>query len=135
MNQIYPDAGLIILATRMVTPSWRYHLFTNNITPDRDTVLGGLTEMAIAGYAAVTVPLASFTLSGVTGHVATLLAAPISFLNSSGGAANAYGYYVTDAANAVLFAVARFNPAPISKADGESWLVTPILGDLSVLSS
>lgn len=135
MHQIYPDQGLVDLLTRMATASLQYHLYTNAATINRDTVLADLTEMAITGYAAVTVAAASFTLSGVASHIGSLLAAPISFNNASGSPADAYGYYVTAAGGTHLLAVAQFDSAPVTKADGESWLVTPIIGDFSELSS
>lgn len=135
MNQIYPDAGLIPILRRIVTPSVVYHLYTNNVTPDRDTVLGDLTEMTAAGYVEITVDDSDFSLDGVAAHVGSLLAAPIAFENTSGGALDAYGYFATNAAGDELLAVARFDAAPVNKADGEAWLVTPIVGDFSGLST
>lgn len=135
MHQIYPDAGLDGFLLRMLDPSLKYHLFSNNVTPDRATVLGDLTEISGGVTSPITVALASFSLSGIANHVASRLAAPIAFVNGSGSPANAYGYYVTDAASAILFACARFDSAPVSKADGDSWQVTPIIGDFSSLSS
>jgi len=135
MNQIYPDVGLIAILTRIVTPSLVYHLFTNNVVPDRDTELADLTEMAASGYVEIVVDDSAFTLDGVAGHVGSLLAAPIAFENTSGGALDAYGYFVTNVAGDELLAVARFDSAPVNKDDGQSWLVTPIVGDFSGLSS
>lgn len=135
MHQIYVDAGLDDFLLRMINPSLRYHLYANNVTPDRATVLGDLTEISGAVCSPITVALASFTLSGIANHVASRLAAPIAFVNGSGTGADAYGYYITDAADAILFAVARFDSAPVTKADGESWQVTPIIGDFSSLTS
>jgi len=135
MNQIYPDVGLIPLLRRIVTPDLVYHLYVNNFTPDRDTELADLTEMSASGYSEITVDDSDFTLEGVAAHVGSLLASPIAFVNASGGALDAYGYFVTNAAGTELLACARFDSAPVNKADGESWLVTPIVGDFSGLSS
>lgn len=135
MHQIYPDVGLVEFLERMVADDFHFHLYTNNVTPDRDTELADLTEMAIAGYAIVTVTDADFALSGVAGHVGTVLAAPIDFLNGTGAPVNAYGYYITNVANTILLAVARFDDAPVSKAAGDSWIVVPTLSDLSQYSS
>lgn len=135
MHQIYPDNGLLSWLTRMMSADVNYHLFTNDVTPTRDTVLGDLTEAAFSGYAVHTVTLADFTLSGVTGHVGTMIGAPFSFTNESGGPVNAYGYYITNTANTVLLGIARFDSAPVTKADDESWLVTPSLSDLSQYAS
>lgn len=131
MNLIFADEGLEILLARLATPSVQVHLFTNNITPTRNTVLDDLDLAVFTGYAAVTVLLADFVLSGVTAHTGFLIAAPVAFLNSSGAPVSCYGYAVTEVGGAELLAAARFDAAPISKADGESFLVTPILGDFS----
>jgi hypothetical protein len=131
MNQIYPDQGLVELLTRLVTPSVHYHLFTNNIIPDLSTTLGALVEAAWAGYAVVTVLPGAFTIGTVTAHVGTIIAAPISFFNTSGGDVTPYGYYVTDAGNTKLYAITLFSGAPITIPDGGSQQVVPIFGDFS----
>lgn len=135
MHQVYPDQGLLMFLDRAIAGDFKFHLFVNNVTPDRDTELADLTEATFAGYAEVTVDAADFSLEGVAGHVGTKVAAPISFLNSSGGDATAYGYYATDTAETKLLMVARFDSAPITKANGESFLVTPTISDYSQYSS
>jgi hypothetical protein len=135
MHQIYPDEGLIEFLERAVAGDFKFKLFTNNFTPDRDTELADLTEAVFAGYAEVTVAAADFTLSGVAGHVGSLVAAPIAFLNSSGISQNAYGYYATDSAETMLLMVARFDSAPVAKATGDSFLVTPTISDFSQYAS
>jgi len=135
MHQIYQDVGLLAFLSRLVAGNFHFHLFTNNVTPDRSTVLAGLTEIAGIGAPIITVAAADFTLSGVAGHVGSFIAAPIAFLNDSGAPIDAYGYFVTDVTNAILFAAARFDGAPVNKINGESWLVTPIVGDFSQFAS
>lgn len=130
MNQIYPDEGLLPLLDRMLTASVQYHLFENNVTPDRDTVLGDLTEVSTFGYAAQTVALAGWTLQSVAGHVGTFQAAPLAF-TPAGGAWSVYGYYVTSVAGGVLLAVGRFDGAPIAVPDGVPILVNPIMAAFS----
>ena len=131
MNQIYPDAGLVQWLQRMAVGNFHFHLFVNNLVPNKTTLLAGLTEAAWAGYAAITVNAADFALTGVAGHVGTILAAPIAFTNGSAGSQSAYGYYVTDTADAILFAVALFDAAPVAKIVGDSWIITPVIGDFS----
>jgi hypothetical protein len=131
MNQIYPDAGLLQWMGRMVVGDFHYHLYTNNVVPDKSTTLGVLTEATWAGYAVITVTAAAFTLSGITGHIGSLLAAPISFTNTSGMSQTAYGYYVTDTADSILFAVALFDSPPVTILNGGVQLATPIIGDFS----
>jgi hypothetical protein len=135
MHQIYPDVGLLAWLTRMITGDFHYHLYVNNFTPDRDTSLGALTEMAIAGYAIVTVTAAQFTLSGVAGHVGSVIAPPIAFLNGTGGSEDAFGYFVTKTDNTTLLIASRFDGAPLSKVAGDYWVVTPTLSDLSQFAS
>ena len=135
MNQIYPDIGLIPLLQLMVSSTLHLNLFTNNITPDRSTVVGGLNVATWSGYAQVSLTSGDFTASGVVGHVGFLLAPPKSFANASGSPQSAYGYYLTDASDTILLAIARFDSAPITKADGEFFFVAPIIGDSSRLLS
>lgn len=131
MNQIYPDEGLVMQLTRIAEGTLRFHLFTNNETPDRDSVLADFTEAAWAGYAAVDLDETDFVTTGTAGHVGYMYADPIAFVNTSGADVDAFGYYVTDTSETVLLAVARFDSAPITKADAESFLVTPVWGDFS----
>jgi hypothetical protein len=135
MNQIYPDAGLVASLQRIATPSLHCHLYDNNLVPDRSTTLGTLHEASFGGYAIQTVPVASFTLTGVVAHVGGIQALPVAFANTSGGPQQAYGYYVTDETDTYLVAVARFDAAPVTIPDGGNQLVVPVLGDYSALSS
>ena len=135
MNQIYPDDGLVEQLTRILAGGIKIKLFKTDVTPDRDTVLADLVEADWAGYAAVDLDDTDFTLSGVVAHQGYLIADPVAFLNSSGAAKDAYGYFVTNADDDKLLAVARFDGAPISKDDGESHIVVPAWGDFSELTS
>lgn len=131
MHQIYPDVGLIPILELWASNDLHFWLFSNNATIDRAITLAGLTAAAFVAVNPITVAAADFTLSGIANHKATILAAPIAFVNTSGGVQSAYGYYVTDTGDAVLYAAARFDSAPVAKLDGESWNVTPVLGDFS----
>ena len=135
MNQIYPDVGLVPALQRIATPSVHVHLYQNDVTPDRDTVLGDLTECAFTGYATRDVPVADFTLTGVVAHVGGIQALPVANTNASGGAVTVYGYFITDETDAILLAVARDDAAPVSVPVGDPYLVVPILGTYSSLSS
>lgn len=131
MRLIFPDEGLVEQLKRIVNDGVTYHLFTNDVTPDRDTELAGLTEAAWSGYAAASLDETDFPTESVAGHNGSILGPAVAFLNSSGSPVDAYGYYVTDVANSMLLAAARFDDAPISKADAESFLVVPTWGDFS----
>lgn len=135
MDQIYPDQGLITILQRIVADDFHFHLFVNNITPDRTTVLFDLTEAAWSGYVPITVLRTDFVMYGLAAHIGSAQAPPIAFNNNTGTSQSAYGYYITDVSNSVLLAVARFDSAPVIKNDGDGWVVQPIIGDVSVLSS
>jgi hypothetical protein len=134
MRQLYPDAGLVEQLRRIATGGLRFHLFVNNYTPALDANFGSIVEASFTGYAPVDLDETDFTASGVTGHVGFMLAAPISFLNSSGAPVDAYGYYVSDTGDAQFLAIARFDLAPITKADGESFIVVPTWADFSAFT-
>lgn len=131
MNLIYADNGLVMQLERIWSPSVRYHLFYNNYTPTRATVLADLSEPGWASYASVLVDDTDIIASGVAANVGYVQAAPVIFTNTSGISVDCYGYYVTDSGNTKLLAAARFDSAPVSKANGESFVVIPVWGDFS----
>jgi hypothetical protein len=130
MNQLYPDQGLIRLLTRLVGTDLSFRLFNNNVTPDLSTTFASLVEETTGGYSPITVHVGDFTLSGVTSHVGTIIAPPISWV-PSGATWNTYGYFVTDVSASILLAVARFDSAPITTTSGNPLLVTPKFSDFS----
>lgn len=130
MTLLFPDDGLVMQLERILTASVKYHLFTNNIVPDTDTVIGDLTEAAWTGYAAVTQGVADFTVKGVASHQGYAIAPAIEFDNSSGGDVDAYGYYVTDTGVTKLLAIALFDSAPVTIPDGGTQAVIPVWGDV-----
>jgi hypothetical protein len=135
MRQIYPDVALAEQLRRVMVDGLKWKLFTNNVTPDPANAIGSFTEASWTGYADVTLDDTDFTTSGVAAHVGFILAPPISFLNSSGGDVAAYGYYVTDIGESQVFAVARFDSAPVTKHDGESFIVIPTWAVFSQFTS
>lgn len=135
MDLLFPDQGLVYQLRQILTAGVKYHLYTNNVTPTLSTTLAALTEAAWGGYVALSQSWTNYTINGFTGHAGYALAPPITFFNTSGAPVTAYGYYVTDNANALLLAVARFDSAPITIPDGQSWNVVPTWGDFSGLSS
>lgn len=135
MHQIYSDQACENILTDLLAgmADFEIHLFTNNLTVDRNNVIGDFIEPAWAGYASVTVAPGDFTIS-TSGHLTTALASPITFENTSGSGQNAYGYYVTNSAGD-LIAAARFDGAPITIPDGGTYPVVPIIGDFSQYAS
>jgi hypothetical protein len=135
MDLLFPDDGLVYQLQRILDTTVKYRLFTNNVTPTLASVVATLTEAAWAGYAAVNQDITNFTIQGVSGHNGYALAAPIAFSNTSGAPVTTYGYFVTDNGGTKLLAVARFDSAPITIPDGQSFNVVPVWGDFSGLSS
>src|SRR5437868_194692 len=131
MQQVYPDEGLVELITRMLASSLHLHLFVNDLTPSFTTVLLDMTEATFGGYSVASLLIADWAVMGVSAHNGYALAAPKSFLNSSGIDQAAYGYYFTDVSDSMLIAATRFDSAPVTKHDGESFLVFPTWGDFS----
>lgn len=131
MDQIYPDEGLIEQLEKILADGVEYFLFTNNVTPGKGTVLADLTPAGWTGSTAITLDTSDFATTGVTSHAGVALGAPISWTNGSGGDQTCYGYGVRNIAGTKLWAAARFDSAPITKADGESFTVVPIWGDSS----
>jgi len=135
VNLIFPDEGLVTQLGRILVLDVLYHLFTNNVTPDRDTVLADLTDATWTGYAPITQTFTDYTITGVAGHAGYAIAAPISFSNGSGSPVTTYGYYVTDSGETVLLAAARFDGAPLTIAAAGTLPVVPVWGDFSQLFS
>jgi hypothetical protein len=135
MDLLFPDDGLVEMLTRIANPGLKYRLFVNNLIPTLSTTLAGITEAAWAGYNPFTLTWADYTLHGVSSHTGYGISPPILFANASGAGVQAYGYYVTNNANSILMAIARFDGAPITIPDGGTYSVFPVLGDLSQLTS
>ena len=130
MTSIYPDEGLGNALFKTVGPNVYMGLFVNNFTPDQSTVMANLTEAAWGGYAGVTLAQASWTIS-VAGHVGLgVQLSPVSFDNTSGSDQSAYGYFLRDNLGNV-FQATRFDSAPLTRHDGESFVIIPVVGDFS----
>ena len=96
-------------------------LYSDNITPDDDSVPGSFTECAIAGYAAKTLTGASWTVE-TSESVTTGSYAEQTF--SFTGSGTVYGYFVTDNAGTTLIWAEKF-AAAIPITSGDSIAVTP----------
>lgn len=91
------------------------HLYSNDVTPSDSTILGDLTEVAgSTGYTAITLLSANWTTTQAAG-VTTAVYSAQTFAFSTD--ATAYGYYVTDESNNLLW-LERFSGAPFDIPDG-----------------
>lgn len=107
-------------------------LYSNNFTPTNASVLGNFTECNFAGYAAQNI--VTWGAASITAHVGKITAAPNTFTRSTTGAAqNVYGYFVTDAAGAVL-EWAELDPAGprVVTNAGDSVTITAVMQDQNV---
>lgn len=79
------------------------HLFSNNITPDEDTVLGDFTECTYSGYGGGQTP----TWDGPTTDMsnrAAITSEVMQYAHNGGATANTvYGYYVVASGTDLVF--------------------------------
>ena len=123
---VVPNASELVLLRYLfgiVAPGdFKLRVFTNNITPDENTVLGDLTEVVDATYAAITLAHGTWTLSTVGGvAVGEYPQQTFSFTSTH----DLYGYYVTDSAGTNLLWVQRGSCVARLPAGGGTYLVTP----------
>src|SRR5262245_44899718 len=101
-----PDASelsLLNMTKSGLGATCRSHLYSNNYTPaDGDTV-ANYTECVFPSYSFAT--LSSWSVASEVGGVAQMQHPPVTFTRGSGGTGDqCFGYYVTDAANNLLWA-------------------------------
>lgn len=92
------------------------HLYSNAVVPSDSTVIGNLTEVATAtGYHAITLVANNWTTTQTGGGVTTAVYSEQTF--TFGTNATAYGYYVTNKSNQLLW-LEQFSGAPFNIPDG-----------------
>lgn len=132
---VYPDEGLQGLLARQLGTgvgeidfgSSSLCLFTNNITPDRDTILATLTEPGFGGYAPITWNTLTVSSSGIAAHVAFVVYDQVIFTLTSGGPDTCYGWFVKSASGKLL-AISRFDNGPYTVAvAGQTIRFTPTM--------
>lgn len=109
-------------------------LFKSNTVPTTGDTLATYTESTFPGYARQAIT--TWTAPTVTGHIASMTAAALTFTrNATGATENVYGYLIIDHAGTVLYAAERDPDAPIPMTkNGDTYTVTPALAikDVSV---
>ena len=120
MALVVPNVGEVLLLSyslNKIAPGddVKLKLFKNDVTPDEDTVIGGLTEADTAGYAAIALAKADWTVASV-GDVTTAEQPQKTFTLT--GAGSHYGYYITNTAGTGLLWAERFSDAPHSIPSG-----------------
>lgn len=101
----------------------RLKLFTNNYTPIATSVAGDFTEPTVTGYGYIDLDSWAAALTDPDG-VAYTLHPSVTFSGST-GPVTVYGYFVTDDAGVLLWAV-RFD-ASVSYGTGASVTIIPIM--------
>ena len=129
MIQIFPDATLVPSLLRLVGANLYYWPF---ISPTSLSLANVLADFSLSTSTGFTVPVANFTLTGVSAHVGKITAPDQAIVNSSGSSADMYGYFVTDAIaggspSGNLVMCALFDGAPITLPNGGTYNVTPTL--------
>ena len=101
----------------------KVHLFSNNVTPTNADSLATYTEANFTGYAAATA--SGWSAAGLTGHVASTTANPVTFTLTA-GSQNVYGYYLTDSTSGKLYAAERDPNAPVAlNTTASTYQITP----------
>lgn len=90
------------------------HLYANDVTPSDSTVKADLTEVAAAGYAPITLLSSNWTTTQA-GGITTAVYSEETFTFTTD--ATAYGYYITDQSDRLLW-LERFSGAPFDIPDG-----------------
>jgi len=115
---VLPESQMKVFldALRVLVNPGHIHLYVNDITPDKASVLGDFTEMVVGdvpGYGAAAMDR-SVVVRGDDGKwMLQFVAAPIVCTGPTSGDNVAYGWFMTDAADAVLLGAGRF-PAPVA---------------------
>lgn len=105
MNKISQDGGAAPSGGERLLK-----LYKNNLTPGKSTVLGDITEVTEAGYAAITLSGTGWTI-GTDAGVSSAIYAEQTFTFTTG--VSVYGYYVTSTEGSPkLLWVERFPTTP-----------------------
>lgn len=130
MTLLAPDTGdqlfLKYALNNTAASNPKLHLYTNNYTPAKGDTTGSYTECSTAtGYAAVTLPGTSWTVS-TTSHVTTASYAAQTFTLTA--SATIYGYYITDNSSSNVLWAELFSGGPFNiPSGGGSVTVTPTI--------
>jgi len=130
MALVCPDVGEVAMLQlaihKAVNADLKLKLFTANVTPDENTVLGDLTEAAGFGYAAKTLTGATWAVATVAGTTTASYAQQV--WTFTGALGNVYGYFLTNGAETELLWCERFTDAPYDIVNnGDQIKVTPTI--------
>lgn len=136
MALLITNAGDLVLLpitlgkTSFPGSNWNVHLYQNNYTPIPTSAVGDFTECSFAGYASQVVDRTQWTSPTIISNRASMTAnngSPFTWTNG-GSAQTVYGYYVTDAANAVVIYAELFGTSRTLNTGDELDLILPFTG-------
>jgi hypothetical protein len=114
----------------------KIHLFSNNLTIIRTTVLGDLTEIAYPGYASIT--LSGAVDGGIDANNWDTWAWPTATFQATsapGSPVTAYGYYVTDSGGTTLLWAENFATPQVFTLSGDGFTLPPTFSFGSLFSN
>lgn len=125
MPIVYPDVGEVYLLRALVAPDpiadilpWHLRIFGNDYTPKRDSVLGNFTEASWTGYSALDLDQDEWqAVALVSGRAVVQWGTSPAAYVCTLGVGFAYGYYITDHADAVVLAAERFDSVQLVDSD------------------
>lgn len=126
MSIVCPNAGELLLLryivnyTRDDTDHNVLHIYDNDVTPGESSTRSTFTEATAAGYAAITLVGTLWTFTQDAG-VTTAVFSEQPFTFTTG--VTAYGYYVTDTSDSLLWA---------EKFDGDGFAIPATGGDITI---
>lgn len=132
MSLIVPNvgevAGLYSLLglTGKFVPPFSLRLFSNNVTPTKDSVAGDFTLVTGGGYAAISLPAASWVVTAGSPSQMAYALQVITFTGATGAPGTVYGYIIVDANN-VLAAAERVPSPPFTPAANSVLVIVPII--------
>lgn len=127
MSLIVTNAEEIRNLTAWVAASapWSLRLFGNNHTPGATDVAGDYTQIAGGGYAAISLPSASWVFSIGIGAVGLYPAQAFTFTGTITAPGTIYGYYILNAAGLLVLAESLAASPFTPSVNGDSVVVTP----------
>jgi len=129
---LVPDVGEVLLLSyalnKVAATDVKIKLFTNDYTPVEGSVVADFTEATAAGYAAIALTGASWTITTTTG-VTTATYAQQTFTFTA--ASTNYGYYVTNNDGSQVLWAERFSDAPhtIPSGGGTEKITCNLIGE------
>ena len=139
MALLVPDVGEVLMLSyslNKIAPgdTVLLKLFKNDYTPVEGSVVGDFTEADTAGYSAIALAKADWTIATVEGVTedldVTTAEQPLKTFTLT-GAGSHYGYYITDEAETGLLWAERFTDAPhtMPAGGGTEKVTVKLVGD------